>query len=466
MPQAGKPKRIKTRIGIRNRNRNRVVILGLDGMPYRLIADLSRKGVMPNMAELIAEGVFREMASSIPEVSSVAWSSIITGKNPGEHGIFGFTDLMPGSYSVFFPNFSNLKAPPFWEREGSGRSVIINVPSTYPATARAMNGVLISGFVALELEKACYPPSLAPELERLDYRLDVDSEKAHKSMELFLKDLERTLEARISAYRYFWEGEDWETFMLVFTGTDRLAHFLWEAYEDKSHRYHEAFLEHLRRIDRVIGEITDRMKEDDILILLSDHGFERLEKEVYVNSILKGEGFLKLEPEGSGNLEDLAGKTRAFALDPGRIYLNSKGKYPRGSISPKDKERVIAELIDLFEGLRLDGRRVVRRVCRKEEIYHGPFLDRAPDMVLLPERGFNFRGRVELDRDRSSESEEGPSQPRPQHRQPFTGKHAQEGAFLLVKGSAAQKAVPPRPKVSDVVGVIDRLVCACHVNLR
>jgi predicted AlkP superfamily phosphohydrolase/phosphomutase len=234
----------------------RAVIIGLDGMPYRLIADLAERGVMPNMRALIAEGAFREMDSSIPEVSSVAWSSIITGKNPGEHGIFGFTDLSPGSYRLTFPSFADLKAAPFWEREGSGRAAIINVPSTYPATARAMNGVLISGFVALKLEKAVYPPSLAPELERLDYRLDVDSGLAHRSLELFLEDLQRTLASHIAACRWLWEKEEWETFMIVFTTTDRLAHFLWEAYEDEGHPYHSAFLAHLRKIDQAIGELA------------------------------------------------------------------------------------------------------------------------------------------------------------------------------------------------------------------
>ncbi len=421
----------------------KTVIIGLDGMPYSLIADLAERGVMPNMRALIVEGAFREMTSSIPEVSSVAWSSIITGKNPGEHGIFGFTDLAPRSYRLIFPNFSDLKAPPFWEREGSGRAAIINVPSTYPA--RAMNGVLISGFVALELRKAVYPPELIPQLERLDYRLDVDSAKGHHSLELFLEDLQRTLSSHIAAYRHLWDKEPWETFMLVFTTTDRLAHFLWEAYEDPAHKYHQAFLAHLHQIDEVIGEIAGRLEEDDLLILLSDHGFERLEKEVYVNPILREEGFLQLELEGgSEDLKDISKETKAFALDPARIYLNSKGRFPQGSVDPKDKERLIAELIALFEGLKLDGRKVVRRACQKEEIYHGPWLDRAPDLVLLPEKGINFRARLD-----KPQAQEGP----------FTGKHTQEGAFLLVKADGARETLPPSPpSVSDVLGLID---CLC-----
>ncbi|GAJ07785.1 unnamed protein product, partial [marine sediment metagenome] len=78
----------------------KTIIIGLDGVPFGMIKDFAETGVMPNTAELISQGIFKKMNSSIPEVSSVAWSSIITGQNPGQHGIFGFTDLAPDSYQL------------------------------------------------------------------------------------------------------------------------------------------------------------------------------------------------------------------------------------------------------------------------------------------------------------------------------------------------------------------------------
>lgn len=274
------------------RNSNRTIIIGLDGMPYRLIKDLASHDVMPNTKRIIEQGTFRQMESSIPEISSVAWSSVMTGVNPGRHGIFGFTDVPDGTYRLSFPNFNDLKASPFWNHEGNGRSVIVNLPFTYPAPS--LNGVLIAGFVALDLKRATHPPSLIPKLNEMDYRIDVDSSTAHKSMDLFLKNLDRTLNARIAAYRYLWDKEDWQTFMLVFTGTDRLGHFLWDAYEDSSHKHHSAFLDHLHKIDEVVGEIAGRIAEDDLLIMLSDHGFESSGAEVQMNFILSQEGFLKV----------------------------------------------------------------------------------------------------------------------------------------------------------------------------
>lgn len=419
----------------------RTIIIGLDGVPHGAIKNLTQTGVMKNLANIIEDGVFRQMTSSIPEISSIAWSSIITGKNPGEHGIYGFIDLHPGTYRMFFPNFANLKASPFWNTDNNKKSVIINVPSTYPA--RELNGVLIAGFVALNLSKAVYPPELVSKLTEIDYQIDVDSGKAHKSMDLFLRDLDKTLKARIKAYRYLRSSQEWDTFMLVFTGTDRLFHFLWNAYEDPFHKYHEAVLDHFRQIDGVIGEIRERMDEHDNLILLSDHGFEGLETEVNINFYLKENSFLTLKDGKEGNLSTIDRPTKAFALDPARIYVNLEGKYPEGSVNPNDKERVIQELIPPFESLEIDGRKAIKRIFRSREIYRGPYLDQAPDLVLLSNKGLNLKANIKAKR----VSDKGV----------FTGKHSQQDAFLVVKGKDNNGIVPESPNVADIVSMIDNL---------
>ncbi|MDD5454422.1 MAG: alkaline phosphatase family protein, partial [Candidatus Ratteibacteria bacterium] len=353
----------------------RLIIIGLDGVPYGLISGLAKENIMPNMGGIIRDGVFRQMSSSIPEVSSVAWSSIITGKNPAEHGIFGFTDFPHGTYRLSFSNFKDLKAPVFWN-DPPKPSVIINVPSTYPALP--LNGVLISGFVAPDLEKGVYPSSFVPYLKENDYRIDVDSGKAHKSFDLFLNDLDKTLDSRKKIYEYLWKKEKWQIFMLVFTGTDRLMHFLWEAYEDKSHKYHTHFTEHFKKIDGIIGEIVKKCGDNDSIIFLSDHGFEKLEKDVNINFLLKKEGFLKFTPGEKENFSSIDYQTKAFALDPARIYINLKDKYPRGKVEQKEKDKIIEDLKVLFASLEYNGKKVIKKLFRKEEIYSGPLLEHAP----------------------------------------------------------------------------------------
>lgn len=409
-------------------------------MPYDLMKELGRNGTMPNFGALSHEGVFRPMASSIPEVSSVAWSSIITGTNPGEHGIYGFTDIAPGTYRTTFPNFGSLKATPFWEREESGRSVIVNVPTTFPA--REMNGVLIAGFVALDLERATYPRSLVPMLNEMGYRVDVDSQKAHQSIEFFLRDLDKTLEARIAAYRYLWQ-EDWNTFVLVFTGTDRLAHFLWNAYEDETHKHRQLFLDHFRKIDRIVGEIARDLKRNDALIMLSDHGFERLKRNVFVNYLLEEGGFLSFEEGAAPGLKSITSDTRAFALDPGRVYINLQGRFPRGGVEPGAREIVVDELVDYFGSLEHEGAKVLKSVYRAEQLYRGSQAHRAPDIVLLGNSGYNLRGNWKAEAPFGTDL--------------FAGKHSQEDAFLIVCGTRAGNAVPDEASVVDIVGILDAL---------
>ena len=208
----------------KSQNKNRAVIIGLDGVPHELIVRFAADGTMPNMGKILSSGEMRRMESSIPDVSCVAWGTVITGKNPGEHGIYGFMNLSPGTYRFAFPTFNDLKAAPLWERLPIGRSVILNVPGTYPA--RALDGVMISGFVAIDIDRAVYPKSLLPKLRELGYRIDVDAAKGHTDMAAFLRDCEETLDARIRAFRYLWEREECGLFFIVFTSTDRLSHFL------------------------------------------------------------------------------------------------------------------------------------------------------------------------------------------------------------------------------------------------
>ena len=135
----------------------KVCVIGLDGVPFGLLSDLAARGVMPNFASLIESGHLHQMKASLPEISSVSWTDFMTGTNAGTHGIFGFTDFKPGTLDLRFPNFLDNKTETFWDELGrrKKRSIIINQPSTYPA--RKIPGILISGFVAIDLAKAVFP---------------------------------------------------------------------------------------------------------------------------------------------------------------------------------------------------------------------------------------------------------------------------------------------------------------------
>jgi predicted AlkP superfamily phosphohydrolase/phosphomutase len=413
----------------------RTVVIGIDGAPSAMLDRLAREGVTPNLTSLRGGGFFGHMDSSVPAVSSVSWSTIITGVNPGAHGIYGFTQMMDGSYTIAYPNYNAIRHPPFWEGI-SGAHVVINVPMTYPAPE--INGCLISGFVSPDFDKSVHPRSLLPELAAIDYQTDVDAGKAHKSKTLLVKQLNETLDARIAAYRMLWDRYDWSVFKLVFTGTDRLEHFLWDAYADEEHEMHDDFLDYFRRIDEAIGEISQRMGDDDSLVILSDHGMEAVRYNVNLNAYLLQEGILKLGDDPRRKYNNMLGHSKAFALEDGRIYMHRQGRYPRGEVAEDEVEGAVEELIDVLGRLRIDGEEVVAATHRREDIYHGQHLGKAPDLVVEPAPGYNLRGKLT---DVLYEES------------PLAGMHNAD-AFLHV---SQKDVVPNKPSVEDVVPIIKAL---------
>ncbi len=377
--------------------KNRVCVIGLDGVPHGLLQELAQKGIMPAMAKLIASGHLHRMKASLPEISSVSWTNFMTGTNPGMHGIFGFTDLREGTYKLRFPNFLELKKETFWDLLGKQekKSIVINQPSTYPA--REIPGVLISGFVAIDPEKSIYPLSYKADLDKLGYIIDIDTFNCRHDHQLLWKELHESLVGRQKAFQYFWK-EDWDYFQLVITGTDRLQHFLWNVYSDENHQYHQKFLDYYTKVDQLIEEIVSAYQRltdgEEGLYLLSDHGFTAIEQEVYLNAWLAREGYLKFSTSTPESPADIAPESKAFVMDPNRLYLNLKGKFTTGSVNKEDKKSLKEEISQGVKTIQYNGKSIIREVFDTEEIYSGPFVSKGPDLILLSEYGFDMKGSV------------------------------------------------------------------------
>ncbi|MFQ6070412.1 MAG: alkaline phosphatase family protein [Candidatus Aminicenantales bacterium] len=379
----------------RRKKKKRVCVIGLDGVPFSLLLDLKEKGVIPALSRIIDSGHLQRMKASLPEISAVSWTDFMTGKNSGSHGIFGFTDLKPNSYELRFPNFFDLKSDTFWDILGrkKKKTIVINQPSTYPA--RKVNGALISGFVAIELAKSVFPPSLLPPLRKAGYKIDIDTTKSRDNHQILWKELDETLEGREKAFELLWK-DDWDYFEFVITGTDRLHHFLWSAYEEEDHPYHNNFLGYYRKIDELVEKIVTgfrKMTDDEgSLFLLSDHGFTGIVEEVYLNVWLEKNGYLSLEDSSSGSLTSISPESRAFVLDPNRIYFNFKGKYPRGCVGANDIKPLKEEIKAGLEELEYKGKKVIKKIFEAEEVYSGPLISLGPDLLVIPEYGFDMKG--------------------------------------------------------------------------
>src|SRR5947207_3976676 len=153
----------------------RAVVLGIDGVPHSLLLKLISSGIMPNMARLVEAGTLGRMQSTLPSVSSVAWTSFRTGLNPGQHGITGFIDRRPRSYKTYLPTTNNILVPTIEEyAQNFGLKVFtMGMPVNYPPV-KLKNGISIGCFLSPSVEKGVFPPSALADLKEIDYQLDVN----------------------------------------------------------------------------------------------------------------------------------------------------------------------------------------------------------------------------------------------------------------------------------------------------
>jgi len=395
----------------------KALIIGLDGVPHSLLNQYMEDGMLPNLKKILSQGfILQPMNASIPDVSSVSWTSFATGVNPGEHGIYGFMDLAPERYSLYFPNSRDVQAPTFWEILGKTshksstlcqkylkkidrpyRSIVVNLPHTYPACP--IYGILVSGFVAIDLKKAVYPEAAYTYLKSINYSIDVDAERMKESKTEFLKELFGCFEIRKKAIFHFFDNEEWDLFLACITETDRLHHFFFDASMDKTHPDHTSFTHFYTKLDEWIRDLYERFvrrySDRGWLMILSDHGFAPIKKEVYINTFLEKNGFLALKQEGQF-YEKIDEQTKAFTLDPCRIYIHDQSSYPKGKVGRAERGKILEDVKKALTGLKgEDGNGIIHQIFQKEEIYRGPFLNLAPDLVCLPEDGYDLKGSLE-----------------------------------------------------------------------
>lgn len=403
----------------------RCFVLGLDGLGTGLLDRLLAQGAMPVLSDLMGKASVSRMRSVIPTVSSVAWASYATGVNPGMHNLFGFVDREPNPFQIFIPNAAHLKHETVWEAlSRAGKRVIsLNVPVSYPP--KPINGVMVGCFLSPSLEKAVHPHWLVPLLKEAGYSLDVDAWKARENLGGFLEDLERILESRFKVTFRLMEQESWDFLQLHVMETDRINHFLLGFWEDKEEPWCARFTGFYSKLDSWLGRLLERLEQplekgELTLMIMSDHGFCRLEAEFQVNYWLEKEGYLFFEDKTEKRLPQYLSKSRAYSLIPGRIFINLKGREQRGSVAPgAEYESLRQELAEGLLGLKdpLSGKSMVRKVHLREDIYKGPFLERAADLILEPEDGFDPKGNA----DATSLTPKGHIQ----------GMHTLEDAFLL-----------------------------------
>jgi len=410
--------------------KKRVCVISLDGVPGSFLADAFREGRLAPLRSVWEKGEAARLRSSIPPISSVAWTTYATGVNPGRHGIYGFVDRDPTSMNQYIPTSRDVAGLTLWERLGkAGLScVVINIPLTYPV--RPLVGWLVAGFPAPELKDVAYPPELARTLAKAGYLVDPDPALA-SDPQAFFSEVRQAIACRRRVALQLLKG-DWSFFHLHIMATDRINHFFFRARSPGS-SHHRDFWAAYEDIAGLVGEVVDALPKGTELVLMSDHGFAEVEWEVDLNAHLVEKGLLKLVEKGTGP-ERVASGSVAYSLTPGRVYLLRKGREKDGWITPSEA-RVYLERVRevLLEVLTPDGRPAVAEVLLGEDIYRGPKAAWGPDLVAVPAPSVELRG-----------GWEGGPLARPALRQ---GGHTLDGAFLWIRDRSPEPGtimdVPP-----------------------
>ncbi len=450
--------------------KRRLLIFGIDGGTFQVLEPLLAAGRLPNLARMRAQGAAGTLLSVVPPLTAPAWGTFLTGLNPGRHGVFDFLAPPRLGYNRALQNATALAAPRILDALSAvGRTVgAVNVPLTYPP--RPVNGFVIPGLLTpAAQDRYYYPRSIGADVRHAgEYFIDMNPrnfEEGHDDD--FLEDLSRVAEARKHVALALWRERRPDLFVVVFTGVDRLMHFFWDR--------PALVAAHYEWLDAALGEFWDAADDEVTTIVMSDHGFGPVAAEADLGAHLIKHGFLHLKKRGGpsprrimdiiaaidilklrrrlpsrlraaargrvmANFSAFSGvdwnRTTAF---PGTatqygLYLNVAGREPRGAVARADYERVrdevVASLDDLHAGL-------AARALRREEIYHGPALDDAPDLYLpLWEDGVRLK-------EFSDDPAVAPRRARP-------GEHRREGIFFAAGPAFAAGSTPRDAALADI----------------
>jgi len=401
----------------------RFLLIGLDGAEPSLVRPWMDSGQLPHLAALRDRGGFLPCASTHPPVTFPAWTTCVTGVNPGRHGVFDFTDIPAGTRTLRFVNSTDRRAPALWRTlSDAGRRVcVLGVPATYPP--EAVNGVMVSGFdspVATGVDPSfVHPPGLYPVVK--DWRFaDVQEHRIGPGWhERMLAALLRKVDDQERIARDLLRRERWDFFMAVFGATDTVSHHFWMFHDAASPRHRpgleDAILRVYQRLDTTVGRLVEAAGDGVVTAVVSDHGFGGAGTGVvHLNNWLAEQGFLRFAPGGESlmkraalaavptrwrgalfrRFQGLAGraeaKSRFAGIDWPRtrawseelnyfpsIRLCVRGRDPEGTVDPAEYDAVMADLCG-----RLEAWAPVARAWPRAALFKGPHADRAPDIIL------------------------------------------------------------------------------------
>ncbi|MDR4508534.1 MAG: alkaline phosphatase family protein [Candidatus Brocadiaceae bacterium] len=379
-------------------NTKKVFIIGLDCATPELIFE-QWKDDLPNIKRLINSGVYGRLESTIPPITIPAWTSMMTSKDPGTLGLYGFRNRSKYTYEdMNFATASQVKEDAVWDiLSRAGKKVaLVGIPQTYPP--KPVNGNMISCFLTPSVKSQyTYPKELKNEIEDLigEYLIDVKDFRT-TDKDYLLRQIYEMTEKRFEVIKYLMKNKEWDFFMFVEMGTDRIHHGMWK-YFDKEHIKHEpgsqhedAIKDYYKFLDKGIGDILSLLDNDTIVFVVSDHGSKKMDGGICINEWLIREGYLTLKEYPNGitpfNKVNIDWENTIAWGEGGyyaRVFMNVKGREPQGVIEPENYETIRNELVQKLEALGDEkGKPIGTKAYKPQELYK-TCNGLPPDLIVL-----------------------------------------------------------------------------------
>ncbi len=439
----------------------KVFVIGLDCAEPSLVFDRWRDD-LPNLRRLMEGGTYGELTSSIPAITVPAWASMLSSRDPGQLGFYGFRNRADFSYErMTIATANKVKADRVWDvLSRAGKRVIVHgVPQTYPV--KPVNGLMISSFLTPSTYSTfTYPASLKDEIAQVvggEYLFDVPNFRTEDKAQL-LDQIYRLADQHHTLIKHLMTGRRWDFFMHVDMGVDRIHHGFWKYFDERHPLYEpgnpfeDAIHDYYVHIDAQIGERLALLDDDTAVLVVSDHGGQPMMGGICFNEWLKQEGYLTLEyqPEGIVPLEKCeVDWSRTVAWGSGgyyaRLFLNVKGREPEGVIAPSDYESVRDELAAKIAAIAdPEGNNIGSVAYKPEEIYR-EVNNIAPDLIVYF-GGLRWRsvGSLGLNRIHTFENDIGPDD----------ANHAQQGLYIYYHPRRPGAGRGPRRHLMDVAPTV------------
>jgi len=363
----------------------RVLVVGLDCASPQLVFD-QFKEKLPNISKLIDSGVWGPLRSTDPPITVPAWTSMMTSKDPGQLGFYGFRNRSDYSYDgMAFANSQLVKEPALWDilSAAGKRSILVGIPQTYPP--KAINGLVVCDFLTPNKQSRwTYPDDFKEEVESVTggYIIDVDNFRTDDKDRL-LKQVYDMTERRFRLAKHLLANKEWDFFMMVEMGPDRLHHGFWRYFDkehrlfEPGHRFEPVLRDYYIYLDERLGELLALVDDDTTVLVVSDHGAKAMAGGICVNDWLIEQGYLTLNeppPAPTPLKPEMIDWSKTIAWGEGgyysRIFMNVAGREPQGVVAAADYARTRGELKAKLTAIAdPDGVNIGTRALYAEEVY-------------------------------------------------------------------------------------------------